>query len=32
MATKTNLANKSAEKQLIFNRTFNAPRERVFNA
>lgn len=32
MSAKNNLATKSAKRDLIINRTFNAPRERVFNA
>jgi uncharacterized protein YndB with AHSA1/START domain len=32
MASKNNLATKFAKRDLIINRTFNAPRERVFNA
>jgi uncharacterized protein YndB with AHSA1/START domain len=32
MATRTKPARKSAEGELVINRTFNAPRERVFNA
>ncbi|HYA86529.1 MAG TPA: SRPBCC domain-containing protein [Nitrospirota bacterium] len=32
MVTKKNLTATSAEKELVINRTFNAPRERVFNA